>query len=782
MSVPIIASDLTLLHTMDNTTNLSAWGSNSLSKWGAQGDIALEGGLAMGLAPSSTGDTGIGYHHGSNVNLTTNRYLVWVKIVSASGFITASSSTPAGVYLRVTSDTSGWTNYRDYYVGGNDVAWCNGDWHLLVLDANRTADRSNGTVTLSTIRGFGVGFNLTATASKSDVIIVDVMRYGTYCEVTGVTSSSSTHNFNDNGGSDDTITRSSGSYITDGMEAGDTIRVSGTTYNDGEYTIKSIAALTITLETGSLAQTETGVTSNVDAGITLESIYQKDGPTDDNWYGIVSKNRDGDYEVNYDLRIGDQSGSLRTFFVSRGETVIFADQPTATASSHLRIKTYEDTGNTIFVMGYSTGTGDSRVGFGGSTIKQDRTFFGSQCEVDLTVAIDTMECFGSLFQKINGGVDFANDTSHRLTNTNFSDCGQVDIYAAEARNLEFSGYSGSSDAAMLWRQGTTDIKNSRFLSNTRGIEHTAVGSVTYIGLTFVGNDYDVVNTINATTTDSYSETNQDSTVQLYSGATVGVGQSITGDGNKLTSIWFYLRKVGSPTGNAVAKLYTHSGTFGTSSVPTTPLLATSKNVDVSGLGTSYALVKFELDDSEFYTLANGTKYVVTLEYSGGDSSNRVEAGYDASSPGHGGNKSTYNGSTWTAQSGDDLCFYVRTGGDVTIGVSAGSDPTTTLEEGTPEGVININAEVSVKFDKMKDNTEVRVYLTSDDSVVAGIENATAGSPDNRNFTWSAPASTNVWYHLINKQYEIIRVEGYVVPSSDTTIDIQQRYDRNYENP
>jgi hypothetical protein len=677
---------------MDSKTGLSTWGSNSLAKWGVTSDIALENALALGLAPNSTGDTGIGYHHGSNVDITANRFYVWVKIVSASGFIQTFGSTPAGVYIRTTSATSGWTTYDDYYVGGNDVAWCNGDWHLIVLDGNRTADRNNGTVTKTAIRGFGVGFNLTATANKSDVVIVDIMRYGTKLEVTGVTSSSANHSFT----SPATIARSAGSFTTDGFEAGDIIRVSGTVSNDGEYVVVTPGTTSMTVVSG--ITTESSVASNVDGGITMESIFQKDGPTDDNWYGFVTKNRDGDYEINSNLLIGDESGSSRTFFISRGETIIFADQPTGTATSHLRLKTYEDTGNTIFVLGESTGTGDSRVGFGGTTIKQDDTLFGSQAEVDLSVATADMECFGSIFQNVTGGVNFANDGSHYITNTVFSGCGQVDIYGTEARNLEFSGYTGSTDAALLWRSGTTDIKASRFLSNTRAIEHDTAGSFTYNGLTFAANTYDINNSINATTTDSW--TTQDSSLTpIYGGGTYeGGAQSITGDGNKLTSVTLKLRKVGSPTGNAVVKLYTHSGTFGTSSVPTTPLLATSKNFDVSTLTTSLADYKIEFDDSEFFTLVNTTKYVIAIEYSGGGGSDYIELGYDAAGA-HGGNMATYNGTIWTAVAADDLYFYVRTNADVTVGVTNGSDPSGAklVYDGSPEGVTNINSSVTIEI-------------------------------------------------------------------------------------
>ena len=89
---------------------------------------------------------------------------------------------------------------------------------------------------------------------------------------------------------------------------------------------------------------------------------------------------------------------------------------------------------------------------------------------------------------------------------------------------------------------------------------------------------------------------------------------------------------------------------------------------------------------------------------------------------------------------------------------------------------------TVTFTGMKDNTEVRVYLTSDDSAVAGIENATAGTTDNRSFAWSALATTNVYYKIFNVAYEEIHVKGFIVPGTNTSIGIQQRFDRNREDP
>ena len=156
--------------------------------------------------------------------------------------------------------------------------------------------------------------------------------------------------------------------------------------------------------------------------------------------------------------------------------------------------------------------------------------------------------------------------------------------------------------------------------------------------------------------DSYSESNYDQDYNLYSGSIVGRGQSFTGDGSDISKATFYLKKTGSPTGNAVAKLYAHTGTYGTNGTPTGAALATSDNFDVSTLSGSMALVDFSF--STPYTLANGTYYVITIEYSGGDGSNYVVVGHDTSSSSHGGNRCyTSDGSSWTSNTGD-VIFYV----------------------------------------------------------------------------------------------------------------------------
>ena len=159
--------------------------------------------------------------------------------------------------------------------------------------------------------------------------------------------------------------------------------------------------------------------------------------------------------------------------------------------------------------------------------------------------------------------------------------------------------------------------------------------------------------------DSYSEVNQSSSSSaLRSTGPHGAGQSFTGDGNTLDSVKWYLLKSGNPTGNIVAKVYAHTGSFGTTGKPTGAALATSDPVPATTLSTSYSLITFTFSGDQRIPLAIGTNYVVTVEYSGGDDSNFIRAGNDGTSPTHVGNYSEESGGAWSSFNTIDAVFYI----------------------------------------------------------------------------------------------------------------------------
>jgi hypothetical protein len=137
-----------------------------------------------------------------------------------------------------------------------------------------------------------------------------------------------------------------------------------------------------------------------------------------------------------------------------------------------------------------------------------------------------------------------------------------------------------------------------------------------------------------------------------------IGQSFTASGNyTLTSAQFYLYGVGSPTGNVYAKLYSHSGVYGTSSVGDT-LLATSdiRNANTITPG-SWGVYDFTFSGTQKYNMVSGSKHVIVVSYNDGDASNHLYVGGDSGTLGHSGNKCNYLGS-WGYEN-YEIIFYVN---------------------------------------------------------------------------------------------------------------------------
>lgn len=164
----------------------------------------------------------------------------------------------------------------------------------------------------------------------------------------------------------------------------------------------------------------------------------------------------------------------------------------------------------------------------------------------------------------------------------------------------------------------------------------------------------------ARTEDSCTDTGSD--FAIGNGTLTGQAQAFANGVNTtfVRRVFADLKKVGTPTGNIVCNIYAHSGSFGTTSVPTGAAIVASVNVDVSKLDTAYRSVEFSfLSSDPLDLLTASTNYVVGFEYDAGDASNYVHIRGLATTGTHGGNRSSESG-TWSAAATDDLRFDVKT--------------------------------------------------------------------------------------------------------------------------
>lgn len=164
----------------------------------------------------------------------------------------------------------------------------------------------------------------------------------------------------------------------------------------------------------------------------------------------------------------------------------------------------------------------------------------------------------------------------------------------------------------------------------------------------------------AVTLDSYSEANQ-SEIQNLDSTFIKWGQSFTtpndGISYSLDSCDIYMKKhTGhAPTGTIYARLYSHSGTYGSTSVGNTLLATSTNNVDASAMSTTFALINFTFDNT--LILTPNTNYVIAVT-SDDHNADDTDVGFDSTSPSHGGNGMYHAAGAWTEQPTRDLCFYV----------------------------------------------------------------------------------------------------------------------------
>jgi hypothetical protein len=251
-------------------------------------------------------------------------------------------------------------------------------------------------------------------------------------------------------------------------------------------------------------------------------------------------------------------------------------------------------------------------------------------------------------------------------------------------------------------------------------------------MVFSGNKFDVKNSANAVTEDSYSESNQDGAVSLNNTVT-RVAQTFVGAGGTLSNCHLYLKKVGSPTGTALVKVYSVTGTPGSGATPNA-VLATSQTINVANLGWVYHLVKLIFTGAtNQITLVNTTDYFVSIEYTNGDASNYVDVGVDTTSIEANTNLATYSGS-WSADNAKEACYYVRTGGIVIVNATD-SDPATFINTGSPEGIVDIRNSVTVTVRKVRTQLEgqskyVQVRVEESDGTL--ISQGDASTVDDKN--------------------------------------------------
>lgn len=384
-------------------------------------------------------------------------------------------------------------------------------------------------------------------------------------------------------------------------------------------------------------------------------------PTDNNASGTYVAIDNANKATNVDRL----SMYIRSATVASAVSTIFTHAPGTTTGGGIAV--YQITG--------LVGTGLSAVV---KSAKQENQASGTPAPVMASAVSTNNPVIGAVFTA-------SNTTTNVVQRTGFTE--DIDLgYNTPASGIEaIHRDSGETGTTITWGGAAASAFCSmavELLANTaptvalNSPANTGSVASTTPQLTFTGTDtnsddityevqIDPANTFNssgtaATTVDSYSEANRNVSKSVGNGTINAAAQSFTGNGSTLGSVKFFISNSGATSGNVTCFIYAHSGTYGTSSVPTGAALATSSSMAISAISGSNTLVEFTFSGANQITLTNGTRYTVSIEYTGGDALNNLQVGDNNNGSGHGGNASTRTGSTWTAQQFEDLCFYILT--------------------------------------------------------------------------------------------------------------------------
>ncbi len=698
-----ITTDFTTVNNADAITSWTftpTWSTAAV----ADADMWVQGAACVAGRVSALIGWGIAPNYTAGTDLTTGSHIfIWAKCIT---WPSAATRVSGGLRIGVTSDTTptlttnNITNGKTWYVDGSDFGSTEG-WICYVVDPLSTADVLNGTYAITTSHCFGIGFDITGTVGagsfKPHNCAIDLVKFGTGLTINNGTSSAPvgfidiyTANSNSSNAYG-VLTSSSGVYFGGGkMNFGTTGQTAVTYFQDVgqiliynpflvsnsfyELKMAGAASFATTFQlgkyVGSVVSGGCTISGTADVGIGAPASAPSGAAATGTNLGIGSYR----YQVTFVTSLGETSGVETSAITttSGNQSISLTSIPTYSSTSRVIARNIYRTavGGAVGSEKFVTTIGDNTTttftdslpdSFLGRAVPVSDTTVSSAWTLTANASNTTTNLYGCTLGNMRRG---SLNSSGVMRSCVVSGSGALTTGGATLDSCTFSDALTQPPIAANWAlkiassSEMTSVTNSNIINCNKGIRLGGAGTYTFSNIKFSSNVTDVENAVSVC--DYYSELNVDGKTSMLSGSIVGVAQSFTGNGNKIMVGNFFLKKTGAPTGTATAKIYAHSGTFGTSSIPTGAALATSQTVDVSTLLTAYQLISFRFLGTNNITLTNATNYVMSIEFSGGSAGNTVDVGTDTSGAYASGNGATLTGSTWTATSYLDVPFYVVT--------------------------------------------------------------------------------------------------------------------------
>lgn len=434
-------------------------------------------------------------------------------------------------------------------------------------------------------------------------------------------------------------------------------------------------------------------------------------------YGIFRKLGAGLFGCQGPLVFGDTAGTIASYFVNTSSSLVFEDRGVVGGRYSITVQG-NATGSTTFRLGTKTGSGDTTSGVNGCNIVMPTTTSGTFTASDADLQFCLI--YGTILNGFRGGLTFSSD-------------------ATNAPNHEFGGNSVISCGQM--DPGRILVRNctfTEFVGNANGSEAAILWGA-----------------------------NTDLTRCEFNCATVTTND-IKGHGIKITN-----------TGSRSFDTLTFNGygpdVFGFHTTNDVSSANDTVTRSAHGYSTGDAIRYMKQGGTAVMGLTDNTTYYVravdanTLAFY----TSVANANADSSRI-----NLTASGTDTHYINSMDAAVFNDSGGAVTINVTDGDTPTIRNGSGATTTVVST---VSITLTGLKDNTEIRVYEAATTTVVAGIENATTGTTDNRSFSFSDSPGNFVDIIVHNLAYKWLKISNFEIPSTSSSVPIQQEIDRNYAN-
>ena len=545
------------------------------------------------------------------------------------------------------------------------------------------------------------------------------------------------------------------------------------------------------------AKTENLICDRIDYGTGL-AIEDGDATTPASWaelyaadnnisnkYGIIQREANGTYTLLGGVRIGDASGAKTSLWLDdSGSTVAYKNPTyyngTAVVSSVDSANLYKieiagnATGTTDVTFGAVVGSGDDRQGLLGGTIGSAGPKWTFDGETDIA-DIDTINFYGTTFQGA-GITRFSDATKTDVIGCTFVNCDEIQPNTCEflnntivapvpdrgveivsgtgVKNISFiaDGDAGSFNAIRVW-QVDESITPDAFVEYTSEAASAATGDVLPFPATEAANDYFCIGA--------------DSKFESLS---IDVGTA--GSGGTPAITWEYWT---GAAWTALAGVTDNTTAFTTSGVNTVVWTDDTDDWEAVSLNGERALYYVRARLTSVYSTTNPI----------------LDEAHPVDKIEHHAHYPSTTGSPFAAiewnffgfgAAGAPKWHAVNNSGGAIIVSASDSNYADNEVEDIGAATTDVQNNVTVTLTGMRDSTEVRVYTAGTRTELAGIEDATAGSPDARTFAFSLAAALSIDINIFNVDYEPVYLRAFTMPASAASIPIAQRFDRNYTNP